>query len=137
MNKLNIKIIAFTFAVAVVSTNANAESTLQEDIDNGAVPLTTSEMQSAFINNTWVGATWAVYNMEDGIRIITVEGQKTKKRKWSVDAKKGWCTTRYKDKKKLCAIIYRIGQDEYRIYDKKGKEAWTFTVEQGDTRNLN
>ena len=100
MNKLNLKTIAFAFAVAVVSTNANAESTLQEDIDNGAVPLTTSEMHSVFINNTQVGvgANWAVYFMEDGNRIISVEGHKTKKRKWWVDAKKGWCGTRYKDK---------------------------------------
>ena len=139
MDKLILKMFAVSFAVAMVSTNANAESTLQEDIDNGAVPLTTSELHSVFINNTQVGvgAKWAVYYIEDGKRIIAVEGEKTKKRKWWIDAKKGWCVTLYKNKKKACTIVYRTGQNEYRVYDKKGKNTHTFTMEQGDTRNLN
>ena len=137
MKKLNLQMFAFAFAVTVVSTNANAESTLQEDIDKGAVPLTTSELNSVLSDNTQVGENWFVYNMADGNRIVAVEGHKTKKRKWWIDAKKGFCSTRYKDKKKICGIVYRIGQDEYRVYDKNGKETFTFTMEQGDTQNLN
>ena len=106
MNKLILKMFAVTFAVAVFSTNANAKSTLQEDIDNGAVPLTTSEMHSVFINNTQVGvgAKWAVYNMPDGNRIVAVEGAKTKKRKWWIDTKKGWCVLVIKTKRKFVRL---------------------------------
>ena len=137
MAKRNLKVLVFAFAVAAVSTNANAQSTLQEDIDAGAVPLTTSEISTTFTNNTQsgVGASWHAYYMEDGKRVILYNGKKTK-RKWNVDPKKGFCTTRVRDKKRDCRIVYRIGQDVYRVYDKKGKADHTFKVEQGDTQNL-
>lgn len=135
--KRNLKVLVLAFAVAAVSTNANAQSTLQEDIDSGAVPLTTSEISTAFTNNTQsgVGASWHAYYMEDGKRVILYNGKKAK-RKWNVDPKKGFCTTRVKDRKRDCRIVYRIGQDVYRVYDKKGKADHTFKVEQGDTQNL-
>ena len=90
MIKRNLKVLVFAFAVATVSTNANAQSTLQEDIDNGAVPLTTSEISTAFTNNTQagVGANWHAYSMEDGKRVVLYKGKKMK-RKWNVNAKKG------------------------------------------------
>ncbi len=138
MNKPNFKVLVFAASVAAVSTNANAQSTLQEDIDSGAVPLTTSELSTVLTNNTAVGAgaSWFAYYKADGNRVISAKGKK-KKGKWKIDAKKGWCYPRWKDNKQVCAIVYRIGEDEYRTYDIKGKEAVTFKVEQGDTQNLN
>ncbi len=137
MIKRNLKVLVFAFAVAAVSTNANAQSTLQEDIDNGAVPLTTSEISTAFTNNTLagVGANWHAYYMENGKRVILYNGKKAK-RKWKADPKRGFCTTRVRDKKRDCGIVYRVGQDVYRLYDKKGKAMHTFKVAQGDTQNL-
>lgn len=137
MNKPNFKMLVFAVTVAAVSANATAQSTLQEDIDSGAVPLTTSEISTVLTNNTAVGegVSWFAYYKADGNRVISAKGKK-KKGKWKVDAKKGWCYPRWKDNKQVCAIVYRIGEDEYRIYDKKGKESVTFKVEQGDTQNL-
>ena len=135
MNKFLKRMVVFVFTATAVSTNANAQSRLQADIDAGAIPLTTSELTSVFVNNTMVGPNWYIYQSEDKKKIV-LAGGKTYKRKWWIDNKKGFCSTTVK-KKTVCRIVYRIGEDEYRVYDQKGKETSTFRVEKGNIKDLN
>lgn len=122
-------------STAFTATSANAESTLQADIDAGAVPLTTSQITSAFTNNTHVGSDWYVYYPEGKKRIVW-HNNKTYKRKWRVDPEKGFCAVAVRSKKWDCRIVWKIGPKTYRLYDKKGKAQWTFDIEEGNIKEL-
>ena len=128
-------VLILLMSTAITATSANAESTLQADIDAGAVPLTSSQITSAFTNNTHVGSGWYAYYPEGKKRIVLVK-TKTYKRKWRVDAEKGFCAVTVRNKKWDCRIIWKIGPKTYRLYDKKGKAEWTFDVEEGNIKDL-
>ena len=129
--------VLISIAVATVSTTANAKNTLQVDIDAGATPLTTSQLTSIFTDNTIVGEGFYVFHPKGKKRIVLVtENDKIYKRKWRVDAEKGWCVVRVRNRKLTCTIVWQIGPNKYRYYDKKGKETFTISVEKGNIKGL-
>ena len=137
MKKFNFTMVLISIAVATVSTSANGKSTLQADIDASATPLTTSQLTSVFTDNTIVGDGFYVFYPEGGKRIVLItENNKTYKRKWRVDEKKGLCQVRVGNKKWACNIIWQIGPNSYRYYDKKGKETYTVSLEKGNIKGL-
>ena len=135
MKKFYFTMVLISIAVATVSTSANGKSTLQADIDAGATPLTTSQLTSLFTDNTIVGEGFYVFYPKGKKRIVLFEN-KTYKRKWRVDEKKGLCAVRVSNKKWACNIIWQIGPNSYRYYDKKGKETYTVSAEKGNIKGL-
>ena len=137
MKKFYFTMALISIAVATVSTSANGKSTLQADIDAGATPLTTSQLTSVYTNNTIVGTGFYVYYSEAGKKIgLTTKNNKIYKRKWRVDETKGLCEVLVRTKKWACSIVWQIGPNSYRYYDKKGKETYTFSAEKGNIKGL-
>ena len=122
-------------SVALTATADSKKVILQTDIDAGAVPLTSSQITSAFTNNTVVGSDWTTYYAEGKKRIV-LHKKKIHKRKWKVSKKKGFCFQTLKNKKWFCAIVWKIGPKTYRVYDEEGRENWSFKIEKGNIHNL-
>ena len=110
---------------------------MQADINAGALPLTTQQLKDLTINNTWKSETWSIYHPEGKKRIVSYGEGKIAKRKWEITDKKGYCAfTVRKKNKKSCNVIFNLGNNNYRIYDKKGKEAFHFTILEGNPDGL-
>ena len=122
-------------SITLTATSANAADTLQVDIDAGAVPMTTSQVTSLAMNNTMVGPDWFVY-YPDGKKRIVWYKDKTYKRKWRVDEEKGFCQTTVRKKKWDCRILWKIGPNSYRFYDKEGKAEFTMEFAEGNIKDL-
>lgn len=118
----------------VAATSANAADGVQADVDAGAVPMTTSQLTSLITNNTVVGPNWFAYYPEGKKRIVWYDN-KTYKRKWKVDREKGFCVVEVGSKKWSCSIVWQVGPDTYRSYDRKGKPH-TYTIEEGNIKGL-
>ena len=126
--------IILSIGLASVSFTAMADekSTLQADLNAGAVRLTAQQIGALFTNNTVKGKGFYIYYSDNGLRTTLLTKKQEKLRsKWWLDDNKGICTISVVSRTKQCAFLYKIGDNKYRYYYKNGKVAYTISVLEG------
>ena len=126
--------IVLSIGLASVSFTAIADekSTLQADLNAGAVRLTAQQIGTLLTNNTMKGKGWYTYYSDNGLRTILVTKTQDKVRtKWWLDDNKGICVITYRTRTKQCAFLYKIGDNTYRYYDENDVESFTVSVLEG------
>ena len=114
---------------------AGDRSTLQADIDAGAVLLTTADLRILHTNNTLKGAKFVAYYPEGKKRIIKYKGKRFTT-KWWIDENYGNCVISVRTKKKMCGLVARIGDNKFRTYENNTLEDANFSVLEGNPEGL-
>ena len=114
---------------------AGDRSTLQADIDAGAVLLTTADLRILHTNNTLKGAKFVAYYPEGKKRIIKYKGKRFTT-KWWIDENYGNCVISVRHKKKMCSLVARIGDNRFRSYENNTLEDANFSVLEGNPEGL-
>ena len=114
---------------------AGDRSTLQADIDAGAVLLTTADLRILHTNNTLKGRRFVAYYPEGKKRIIKYKGKRFTT-KWWIDENYGSCVISVRTKKKMCGLVARIGDNKFRTYENNTLEDANFSVLEGNPEGL-
>ena len=125
-------ILSIGLASVSFTAMADEKSTLQADLNAGAVRLTAQQIGTLFTNNTVKGKGWYAYYSDNGLRTILITKTQDKVRtKWWLDDNKGICAISYRTRTKQCAFLYKIGDNTYRYYDENDVESFTVSVLEG------
>ena len=136
-NKFLPMILSIGLASVSFAAMADEKSTLQADLNAGAVRLTAQQNGTLFTNNTVKGKGWNIYYSDSGMRTILITKSKEKLRaEWWLDDNKGICSISFRTKTKVCAFIYKIGDNTYRYYDENDIESYTISVLEGNPLGL-
>ena len=130
--------IVLSIGLASVSSSAIADekSTLQADLNAGAVRITAQQMGALYTNNTLKGKGWYVYYSDSGMRTVLLRNKEKLRTKWWLDDNKGLCAISVRTRATQCAFVYKIGDNTYRYYDENDIESFTVSVLEGNPLGL-
>ena len=125
--------IILSIGLASVSFTAMADekSTLQADLNAGAVRLTAQQIGTLLTNNTMKGKGWYTYYSDSGMRTVLLRNKEKLRTKWWLDDNRGLCAISVRTITKQCAFLYKIGDNTYRFYDENDIESFTVSVLEG------
>ena len=130
-------ILSIGLASVSFAAMADEKSTLQADLNAGAVRLTAQQIGTLFTNNTVKGKGYYIYYSDSGMRTVLLTKKQEKLRtEWWLDDSKGICNVSVVSRKLSCAFLYKIGDNTYRFYDENDIEAYTISVLEGNAVGL-
>ena len=125
-------ILSIGLASVSFTTMADEKSTLQADLNAGAVSLTAQQIGTLLTNNTMKGKGWYTYYSDNGLRtVLRTKNNEKVRTKWWLDDNKGLCAISVRTRTTLCGILYKIGNNTYRFYDENDIEIFTVSVLEG------
>ena len=125
-------ILSIGLASVSFTAMADEKSTLQADLNAGAVRLTAQQISTLLTNNTMKGKGFYIYYSDNGMRtVLRTKNNEKVRTKWWSDDKKGTCVISVRTRTKVCAFLYKIGDNTYRYYDENDIELYTISVLEG------
>ena len=130
-------ILSIGLASVSFAAMADEKSTLQADLNAGAVRLTAQQISTLFTNNTVKGKGFYIYYYDSGMRtVLRTKNNEKVRTKWWSDDKKGHCAISVRTRTTLCGFLYKIGDNTYRFYDENDIESFTISVLEGNPLGL-